>query len=116
MRRGWEAVVVDLTGSMPLKDKIVSDRPAPLWEEEMTRGGSVYALALTKNAAIAIYRQSSNGPWEIAALDRTAGKELWRLPLRAEPLISGLCIRRSAVNIPDDSGGVPALLAGNQTI
>jgi len=70
-----------------------------LWQKEVTR---CHAVALASNGAIAVFsgaaggdRTAGSGPiHEIAAFGIEDGRALWRCPVKAEPLPSGLAIDR----------------------
>ena len=92
-RKSWMPAVFNLTSRTTTKDGIASKRPAPVWQMEMKRGALVHALALTENAAVVAVCPKKES-WQLIALDRARGTELWRHQLPAEPLFNGLCMNR----------------------
>jgi len=93
-RKGWMAVTITLTGRTPPKGEVIDQRPAPDWELSLKRTPVVHALALTKNAVVALLQPGGRGPHVLSAINRSDGKELWRHELPGEPLFNAVSVTR----------------------
>jgi len=88
---------------MEMWTKSTTPPPMQLWGAlpgPLPRSQEFSATVLAANAVLAAYAviaKDDNAPpptCQLAALDRTSGKELWAVPLPCEPIFNGICVDR----------------------